>query len=72
MAYEIFNENKEKFNNGESKIIANQLKRTKSIGNRIPIIKGKGRLANLFYYLGDIFSVDNNSWSKVDKVLGNR
>ena len=71
-AYEIFNENKAKFKNSESKIIANQLKRTKSIGNYIPAIKGKGRLSNLFYTFGDILNPGNSFWAKIDKILGNR
>ena len=71
-ALEIFNTNNIIFDKDESTMIAKKLGGATSIGNRIPFIKGKGRLANLFYYLGDIFSVDNNSWSNADKVLGNR
>jgi FkbM family methyltransferase len=71
-AHEIFNANIAKFQDGESKIIANQLKRTKTIGNYIPDFKGKGRLSNLLYLLGDIFNTGNSFWSNNDKILGNR
>jgi FkbM family methyltransferase len=71
-AHEIFNDNKAHFNNIESKLIANQLKKIKFVGNYIPAFKGKGRLSNLFYTLGDILNPNNSFWSKIDKLLGNR
>ena len=36
------------------------------------VYKGKGILAKLFYYIGDIFSPGNNYWSKTDRRLGNK
>ena len=43
-----------------------------TIGNYSPNHKGKGKLANLFYYLGDLFSVGNRFWSVNDIKLGNK
>ena len=43
-----------------------------TIGNYSPNHKGKGKLANLFYYLGDLLSVGNSYWSVNDIKLGNQ
>ncbi|NQU34616.1 MAG: FkbM family methyltransferase [Bacteroidetes bacterium] len=71
-AYEIFNANNNIFKLEESKSITIKLKKITSLGNYIPNFKGKARLSNLFYNLGDIFCTGNRYWSKNDRKLGNR
>ena len=70
-AFEILNENINIFDKKESEKINKELINKSTIGNYYPNHKGKAKLANLFYYLGDLFSVGNRFWSVNDIKLGN-
>jgi FkbM family methyltransferase len=71
-AFEILNSNKDIIDKIEYGIINKELRNKTTIGNYYPNHKGKGKLANLFYYLGDLLSVGNSYWSVNDTKLGNQ
>ena len=70
-ALEVFEEMRGLFNKDEATIVFSELKKAIRFSSKLPNFPGRGRLADLFYYLYKATEPTHHGWASVRRVLGN-
>ena len=71
-AFEIFTLNRTRFDQSEGEIIEAFFQQSISASDRLPVFRGRYRLANLFKWFYEFFSVKVGHWATIGKPIGNR
>lgn len=59
------------FDKAECQMIEERIRRNTRYESKIPNFKGKGKIANVFYYLWNLWRPTHNGWATIDRKLGN-
>lgn len=70
-ALEVLDAASDLFDKSECQMVEESIKRNIRYESRIPSFKGKGKIANVFYYLWDLWRPVYNGWATLDRKLGN-
>jgi len=70
-ALEVLDAESDLFDKFECKMVEESIKRNIRYESRIPRFKGKGKVANVFYYLWDSLRPTYDGWATIDRKLGN-
>lgn len=71
-ALEVLDITSNLFDKTERQTVEEMIKRNVRYENKIiPNFKGKGRIANVFYFLWELLRLTHNGWATVDRKLGN-
>ena len=70
-AMEVLNATADLFDKSECQMVKEAIEDKIRYESRIPSFKGKGMIANIFYYFGDLWRPTHNGWATIDRKLGN-
>ena len=70
-AMEVIDITSNLFDKTERQIVKERIKHNIRYESKIPNFKGKGRIANMFYFLWELLRPTHNGWAVVDRKLGN-